>query len=101
MASALSGEADEVDDNVRIVGYHTPAEVARGLFGTTVHQHLFHEPPDPVVEVRLAPAAACVYHSVPGLNKARDQVGADVAGSTNDKDSHVFLLRRLPRGFPL
>jgi hypothetical protein len=84
----FKGEANQVDDDVRVLRENCLAERAFGVFPLPIGHNLLHELPLCSVGIGPTAAAADVDDLVACLHEARYEEGADVATSTDDDDAH-------------
>ena len=90
-------EAEQVNDGVRRQRRDPLAEVPGRVLGLPVDRDPLDRPPFRRRPVRLALAPAQRQDLVSASDQARDEVGADVAGGSDDEDaSHLASLAAAP-----
>ena len=83
--------ANQVDHGIRAQFANPLPKRPRRLFRRAVQRDPLHLSPGPVILIRVPLAPAHVDHRVPCLHQPRREVGADVAGATDDNYPHTRL----------
>jgi hypothetical protein len=89
------GEADQVDDRVRLEVGDPPTEDAGDFLGGAVSVHTLYRPPLHGLVVRLPFAATDRYDLIPSADQTRHEVTADVPRRPDHHDTpHTGTLPR-------
>src|ERR1700742_2378758 len=92
MSRARLGEADHVDDDVRLQLQNSSTKRPGLFFRIAIERNLLNEIPGAMRPIGCTRAATDVGHFEAGGDKARDEVSADMAASSNHDDAGQTVL---------